>query len=288
MLQLVHISKIIRNFAVENRENGLHLDKERALCTRLTEKEEYYKLITDEKSNHIGTNANGAGSQCVRRTNIGSLSFRKRYLSLRKEFSISLDSFFCLSYHFIWMVLKKTVSLQSIIQLKTMKKLLLLTVIVLQTLTIEAQSVRETILLDKGWKFMFGHAANPKKDFGCGTEYFNYLTKASSIHNEGPYVQKFDDSSWQEVQIPHDWVTTLPYAAEASHSHGYKTVGWKYPETSVGWYRKTLTIPAGDLGKRLLLRFDGIFRNATVWFNGYGAQRLCHTSIRYHPLRQIR
>ena len=47
----------------------------------LTEKEEYYKLITDEKSNHIGTNANGAGSQCVRRKNIGSLSFRERYLS---------------------------------------------------------------------------------------------------------------------------------------------------------------------------------------------------------------
>ena len=51
----------------------------------LTEKEEYYKLITDEKSNHIGTNANGAGSQCVRRTNIGSLSFCERYLSLRKQ-----------------------------------------------------------------------------------------------------------------------------------------------------------------------------------------------------------
>ena len=51
----------------------------------LTEKEEYYKLITDEKSNHIETNANGAGSQCVRRKNIGSLSFRERYLSLRKE-----------------------------------------------------------------------------------------------------------------------------------------------------------------------------------------------------------
>ena len=49
----------------------------------LTEKEEYYKLITDEKSNHIGTNANGAGSQCVRRKNIGSLSFCERYLSLR-------------------------------------------------------------------------------------------------------------------------------------------------------------------------------------------------------------
>ena len=51
----------------------------------LTEKEEYYKLITDEKSNHIGTNANGAGSQCVRRENIGSLSFRERSLSLRSK-----------------------------------------------------------------------------------------------------------------------------------------------------------------------------------------------------------
>ena len=57
----------------------------------LTEKEEYYKLITDEKSNHIGTNANGAGSQCVRRKNIGSLSFRERYLSLRKAFEEPTD-----------------------------------------------------------------------------------------------------------------------------------------------------------------------------------------------------
>lgn len=48
----------------------------------------------------------------------------------------------------------------------------------------QAQSVRETIRLDKGWKFKLGHAADPQKDFGCGTEYFNYLTKANSIHNE--------------------------------------------------------------------------------------------------------
>ena len=134
---------------------------------------------------------------------------------------------------------------------------------------VHAENVRETIRLDKGWRFAFGHAADPARDFGCGTEYFNYLTKASSIHNEGPYTAKFDDTAWQEMQIPHDWVTTLPYALEASHSHGYKTVGWKYPETSVGWYRKTIVIPNDDLGKRLMLRFDGIFRNARVWFNGF-------------------
>ena len=76
LLQLVHISKIIRNFAVEK---VMMSENKR----NLTEKEEYYKLITDEKSNPIETKANGAGSQCVRRKNIGSLSFRERYLSLR-------------------------------------------------------------------------------------------------------------------------------------------------------------------------------------------------------------
>lgn len=136
-------------------------------------------------------------------------------------------------------------------------------------LLINAQSVRETIRLNEGWKFKLGHAADPMKDFGCGTEYFNYLTKANSIHNEGPYVMKFDDSDWQEVSVPHDWVTTLPYAREASHSHGYKTIGWKYPETSVGWYRKVINIPESDLGKHIALRFDGIFRHAQVWFNGF-------------------
>ena len=139
----------------------------------------------------------------------------------------------------------------------------------LAILSMKAQSVREVIRMDEGWKFAFGNASDPAKDFGCGTEYFNYLTKANSIHNEGPYAMKFDDSTWQEVRIPHDWVTTLPYAPEASHSHGYKTVGYKYPETSVGWYRKTIHIGQEDLGKRLMLRFDGIFRNARVWFNGF-------------------
>ena len=118
-------------------------------------------------------------------------------------------------------------------------------------IALNAQSVRENIRLSEGWKFAFGNAANPEKDFGCGTEYFNYLTKANSIHNEGPYVMKFDDSSWQEVNVPHDWVPSLPFANGASHSHGYKTVGWKYPETSVGWYRKVITIPNEDLGKHI-------------------------------------
>ena len=134
---------------------------------------------------------------------------------------------------------------------------------------VSGQSQREKVRLDEGWRFALGNAADANQDFGSGTEYFNYLTKANSMHNEGPYSPKFDDSAWQPVRLPHDWAATLPYAREASHSHGYKTVGYKYPASSVGWYRDVITIPASDLGKHLALQFDGIFRSATVWFNGF-------------------
>ncbi len=153
--------------------------------------------------------------------------------------------------------------------MSSIRKLMTLAGVWMTVLTLNAQGVRETIRLDEGWKFAFGNASDPAKDFGCGTEYFNYLTKANSIHNEGPYSAKFDDSKWEEVRIPHDWVTTLPYEQKASHSHGYKTVGYKYPETSVGWYRKSIHIEKEDLGKQISLQFDGIFRNARVWFNGF-------------------
>ena len=149
------------------------------------------------------------------------------------------------------------------------RKLIMVVAVWMGIATLNAQNARETIRLDEGWKFAFGNASDPAKDFGCGTEYFNYLTKANSIHNEGPYSAKFDDSKWEEVRIPHDWVTTLPYEQKASHSHGYKTVGYKYPETSVGWYRKSIHIEKEELGKQISLQFDGIFRNARVWFNGF-------------------
>lgn len=150
-----------------------------------------------------------------------------------------------------------------------MKKLnIVFSLLLVASLGAHAQNVREALRLDEGWHFALGHASDPKKNFGSGTEYFNYLTKANSVHNLGPYVMKFDDSAWEDVRVPHDWVNTLPFAPGASHSHGYKTIGWKYPETSVGWYRKIISVPTSDLGKTLRLRFDGIFRNATVWFNG--------------------
>lgn len=149
------------------------------------------------------------------------------------------------------------------------KKLLLSTLIIALPFTAMAQ--RERKLLDADWQFAFGNAASPEKDYGCGTEYFTFITKANSIHNIGPYSPKFDASAWKRVNVPFDFVVDLPFAGEASHSHGYKTVGFKYPETSVGWYRKTFVVDAADRGKHFELTFDGIFRDAQVWVNGFYA-----------------
>lgn len=153
-----------------------------------------------------------------------------------------------------------------------MKKLLsvLLLIQFIACLSVSAQQAREAILLNNGWKFAYGHAGDMKKDFTHGTEYFTYFAKAKSFNqNQGPSSEQFNDSTWQTVNLPHDWVVDLPFSKEASHSHGYKTVGWKYPETSVGWYRRKFYIPEKDLGKHISVRFDGIFRNAQVFCNGF-------------------
>ena len=145
-------------------------------------------------------------------------------------------------------------------------------------------SVRERILVNNGWTFSLGYAGDKGKDFTHGTEYFTYVTKVMSNNgNKGPASIDFDDSSWQVVNLPHDWVVDLPYSGEASHSHGYKCVGWKYPETSVGWYRKRLFVPEEDRGKRILIEFEGIFRDSEVFCNGIymGHERSGYASTVY-------
>ena len=149
-----------------------------------------------------------------------------------------------------------------------MKKTILAIVALLAAATLHADGFRE--LLNNGWVFSLGDASSMKKDFTHGTEYFTYFSKAGTAgQSKSPIMQNFDDSGWREVNLPHDWVVDLPYSKDASHSHGYKCVGWNYPENSVGWYRKHLAIPAEDYGKQVSIEFEGIFRDSEVFCNGF-------------------
>jgi len=136
-------------------------------------------------------------------------------------------------------------------------------------LTMMAAAQRQRTLLDDNWSFAFGHAADPARDFGYG---LTALFAKSGRSDSTPLAHKFDDRGWRRLQLPHDWAVELPFVHHPSfdvQSHGYKPVGAWFPETSIGWYRKRFSVPRSDSGQRFELQFDGIFRNAQVWINGF-------------------
>ena len=128
---------------------------------------------------------------------------------------------------------------------------------------------QEKISLDEDWKFHFGHAANAEKDF-------NY-SKTALLHKSNVYATtivhpKFVDSTWQKINVPHDWLVELPFVKSEQvemDSHGYKPVDGAYPETSIGWYRKHFSVDKSKSNKRFEIQFDGIYRNAEIWLNGF-------------------
>lgn len=128
-------------------------------------------------------------------------------------------------------------------------------------------SPRERILFDFGWRFRFGHASDPSKDFGFGGGDGGAFAKTGELF--APARRDFNDSDWQPVDLPHDFVVALPFVNDPDlYQFGYKPVGRKYPETSIGWYRRVFEIPQSDTGRRIVLEFDGVFRNAMVVLNG--------------------
>jgi beta-galactosidase len=127
------------------------------------------------------------------------------------------------------------------------------------------EAPREKLLFDFGWKFQFGHGTDPARDLGFGKGQGDFAKTGDFEFSKA----KFDDSKWRTLNLPHDWAVELPFVRdEELNSHGYKPIGRRYPETSVGWYRREFEIPASDLGRRITVDFDGAFRDVLVFVNG--------------------
>jgi beta-galactosidase len=128
-----------------------------------------------------------------------------------------------------------------------------------------AVAPREQLLLDFGWKFIFGNGSDPSKDLGFGYDQGDFAkTGDFKFAKVG-----FDDTKWRRLNLPHDWAVELPFIRDdALQSHGFKPLGRRYPETSVGWYRREFDIPASDAGRRIAVEFDGAFRDVLIFVNG--------------------
>ena len=128
-----------------------------------------------------------------------------------------------------------------------------------------AVAPRERLLFDFDWKFQFGHGTDPARDLGFGNSQGDFAKTGDFKFAKAG----FDDSKWRTLSLPHDWAVELPFVRdEALNSHGFKPLGRRYPETSVGWYRREFEIPASDEGRRITVEFDGAFRDVLVFVNG--------------------
>ncbi len=96
------------------------------------------------------------------------------------------------------------------------------------------------------------------------------LVPGLSHTTEGFEQPGFDDSGWAELAVPAHWQL---------HGHGspaYTNVRYPFPvdpphvpdENPTGEYRRTVVLPAGWAGERVLLRFAGVDSAFTVWLNG--------------------
>ncbi len=124
---------------------------------------------------------------------------------------------------------------------------------------------REKLLFDFGWKFTLGNGVDPAKDLGFGKGQGDFAKTGDFEFAKA----KFDDSKWRTLNLPHDWAVELPFVRdEEQNSHGFKPLGRRYPETSVGWYRRSFDIPESDKGRRICVEFDGAFRDVLIFVNG--------------------
>lgn len=71
----------------------------------------------------------------------------------------------------------------------------------------------------------------------------------------------FNDSTWENVTLPHDFSISQEFTTSCDDESGYLPGG-------TGWYRKTFTLPASCQNKSVILNFDGVYKNAYVYVNG--------------------
>ena len=132
--------------------------------------------------------------------------------------------------------------------------------------------MRNKINFDDSWKFSIGdyYPQKPTDGWG-GAKARGYL--------KGAVTADFDDSSWREITLPHDFVSEGNYCFDNGNNSDMVDI----PEMesidsrlfaggclmgNIAWYRKKFTLENCD-NKRVYIHFDGIYRNSTVYVNEY-------------------
>jgi beta-galactosidase len=88
-------------------------------------------------------------------------------------------------------------------------------------------------------------------------------------------VPDFDDSSWEAIDLPHDWSVSDYKIQDSTHIGPFNKdlalghdVG--YLRGGTGWYRKEFVVEKENAGKykQVIIHFDGVQSEMTLWVNG--------------------
>jgi len=120
-------------------------------------------------------------------------------------------------------------------------------------LSAQQSSSRTTASFNKGWKF--------------------YLGDDDSARNND-----YNDSSWRNLNLPHDWSIELAFDSTSPTGNGGGAL-----RGGIGWYRKTFTVPVSSKNKKMFVDFDGVYCNSEVFINGHslGIRPNGYISFRY-------
>ena len=88
----------------------------------------------------------------------------------------------------------------------------------------------------------------------------------------------FDDKNWRNLDLPHDW--SIEGTPDKDNPMG--TDGGYFP-SGIGWYRKSITVPASWKAKQVSIYFEGVYMNSEVFINGksLGVHPYGYTSFSY-------
>ena len=74
-------------------------------------------------------------------------------------------------------------------------------------------------------------------------------------------MSEFNESSWDKVNLPHDWSIKEQLSPTLASATGYLPGG-------IGWYGKALTIPEDKQGNKVYIYFEGVYNRSEVFING--------------------
>ncbi|MBQ8856520.1 MAG: DUF4982 domain-containing protein [Lachnospiraceae bacterium] len=109
-----------------------------------------------------------------------------------------------------------------------------------------------------------GATETVKVNSGAWTERENDFNKEWKFYlgdNSSASSQNFDDSSWDAVDLPHDFSIIQAYTSGGEAESGFLPGG-------TGWYRKSFVLGTDLAEKNIMLNFDGVYSDAYVYVNG--------------------